>query len=85
MDTCVVKSVFEFFGAAFALGAAGSWFGASWIARGSMLNTAIQAYDRILMLQARYNAIAALCAGVAAVLQLIVLWMPVCRAFASLF
>jgi len=32
----------------------------------------------------RYNAIAASCAGLAALLQIAVLFMPVCRAFAQI-
>jgi hypothetical protein len=37
------------------------------------------------MKQARFNGAAAFCAGVAALLQLTILNMPVCRAFASMF
>jgi hypothetical protein len=39
--------------------------------------------DRTMSLQARYNAIAALCAGIAAVSQLVVWETPVCRALDS--
>jgi hypothetical protein len=69
-------------GMASALFAAGFWFWASWVGRGSFLNTPLMHLDRTMTLQARYNAIAAFCAGLSAVLQLIVLKMPVCRAFA---
>jgi hypothetical protein len=81
MNICTVKGAFEVLVALFALGAAGWWFAASWIARGSFLETVIAEFDHIQRLQARYNAIAASCAGVAALLQLGIAYMPVCRAF----
>ena len=81
MTICDVKSACEVLSAAFALGAAGWWFYASWISRGSFLATPLGDLDRILKLQARYNAIAAACAGVAAIFQIVVTRMPVCRAF----
>ena len=77
-----MKSWFEVLVAVFALAAALFWFRASWIARGSFLQTVIEKFDQIQRLQARYNAIAAACAAVAALLQLAVAYMPVCRAFA---
>jgi hypothetical protein len=73
--------VCEFLSAFFALGAAAFWFYASWISLGSFLSTPLGDFDRIQKLQARYIAIAAACAGLAALLQIAVTRMPVCRAF----
>jgi hypothetical protein len=81
MTTCDLKSVCEFLSAFFAFGAAAFWFYASWISRGSLLSTPLGNLDRIEKLQARCNAIAAACAGLAALLQIAVTRMPVCRAF----
>jgi hypothetical protein len=81
MEICDVKTALEWSSAGSAAFAALFWFYASWIGRGSFLNTPMAHLDRIMTLQARYNAVAAFCAGVSAVLQLIVLRMPVCRAF----
>jgi len=81
MIICTVKSWVEWAIPVLALGAAVFWFRASWIARGSFLETPIKESDRIFSLQARYNAIAAACACVAALLQLALTYMPVCRAF----
>jgi hypothetical protein len=83
MTICDVKTGCEILSAVLAFLAAGFWFYSSWIARGSFLQTVIAEYDRVVTAQARYNAIAALCAGLAAILQIIVVgFMPVCRAFA---
>ena len=81
MTICDVKSTCEILSALFALGAAIFWFYASWISRGSFLATPMMELDRVLKLQARYNAIAAVCAALAALLQIVVTRMPVCRAF----
>jgi hypothetical protein len=81
MTICDAKSTCEFLTALFAFGAAIFWFYASWISRGSFLATPLGDLDRILKLQARYDAIAATCAGLAALLQIVVTRMPVCRAF----
>ena len=78
---CTLKGVFEVLVPVLSLGAAGWWFAASWIVRGSFLETVIVDFDRKQRLQARYNAIAASCAGLAAILQIAVTYMPVCRAF----
>jgi hypothetical protein len=82
MTICEIKTGCEIASAVLAFAAAGSWFYASWIGRGSFLQTAIDDFDQILRAQARYNAIAAFCAGLAALLQI---WTtgfaPVCRAF----
>jgi hypothetical protein len=83
MTICHLKFLLEVLSAILALSAAVWWFAASWIARGSFLRTVIAEFDRVQQFQARYNAIAAACAGVAAILQIIVTaFMPVCRAFA---
>jgi hypothetical protein len=78
---CDIKSICEALSGLGALSAAGFWFYASWISRRSFLNTPIIELDRMLGLQARYNAVAALSAGIAALLQLAVWETPVCRAF----
>jgi hypothetical protein len=80
MTICEFKHCCEIASAVLALVAAASWFYASWIGRGSFLNTIIA--DRTLTLQARYNSIAAFCAGVAALLQIWTIgFAPLCRAF----
>ena len=57
-------------------------FYASWIGMKPFLQTAIADFDKITRRQALCNAIAAFCAGVAAVLQIATTgFMPVCRAF----
>ncbi len=81
MTICTLKSVFEVLVGLFALGAAGWWFAAAWIGRGSFPKTMIADFDHKQRLQARYNAIAAACAGFAALLLIAVVYMPVCRAF----
>src|SRR5258708_19175509 len=81
MNICDVKTLAEILGVVAAFGAAGLWFYASWIARASFLSTPIRDLDRMMTLQARYNAAAAFCAAASALLQLAVLQMPVCRAF----
>ena len=69
--------------AVLAVVAAAFWFYTSWISRGTFTQTVIVELDRIFTLQARCNAIAAFCAALAALLQIVVLrFMPVCRAFA---
>jgi hypothetical protein len=76
---CLVKTIFEVLTALFAIGAAGWWFGAAWVSRGDV--TYANQND-IQRKQAIYNGIAATCAGLAALLQLITTaFMPVCRAF----
>jgi hypothetical protein len=47
MNICTVKGAFEVLVALSALGAAGWWFAASWIARGSFLETVIAEFDHI--------------------------------------
>jgi hypothetical protein len=81
MKVCNFKTLAEVLSVLAAFGAAGLWFYASWIARASFLSTPIRDLDRVMTLQARYNAAAAFCAGVSALLQMAVLQMPVCRAF----
>jgi hypothetical protein len=82
MTICELKHDCEIASAVLAFVAAASWFYASWIGRGSFLNTGITDFDRTLTLQARYNSIAAFCAGVAALLQIWTIgFAPACRAF----
>ena len=83
MTICAIKTGCEILSAVLAFIAACAWFYASWIARGSFLNTPIAKFNQIQRDQARYNAIAAFCAGLAA---LLLIWTngfaPLCRAFA---
>jgi hypothetical protein len=81
LSVCDLKTALEWVSTLAAFGAAGFWFYASWIGRGSFLNTPMAHLDRSMTLQARYNAAAAFCAGVSALLHLATLQMPVCRAF----
>jgi hypothetical protein len=74
---CDAKLACEIASAILAFVAAVFWFYASWIARGTFTQT-----DEIFSGQARNNAIAAFCAGLAAILQIVTWFMPVCRAFA---
>jgi hypothetical protein len=77
------KLACEIASAILAFVAAVFWFYAFWIARGTFTQTHIVDLDGIFSGQARNNAIAALCAGVAGALQIVTTWfMPVCRAFA---
>jgi hypothetical protein len=82
MDICALKSVFEVLAAVFSIGAAGFWFGAAWASRGSFRDTPMVRLDQAGKQQTLFNGIAASCAGIAALLQLTITWMPVCRAFA---
>jgi hypothetical protein len=76
---CTLKTLMEILTAALALGAAGWWFAAAWVSR---LPPTWADLNRIAKFQAIYNGIAASCAGLAAILQLIITgFMPVCRAF----
>jgi hypothetical protein len=75
MIICGAKFSLEIISAVSAFAAAIFWFYASWIG----LNTSIT--DKTTVKQARLNAKAALCAGIAALSQLVVNFMPVCRAF----
>jgi hypothetical protein len=77
---CELKTALEVLTALLAIAAAGWWFAAAWVSRSPPTWDSL---DRVARLQAIFNGIAALCAGVAAILQLITTaFMPVCRAFA---
>ncbi len=79
MTICNVKSVLEVLAAILAISAAGWWFSAAWISRGA---PTWENMNRIQRQQAIFNGIAATCAGIAAMLQLVTTaFMPVCRAF----
>jgi hypothetical protein len=78
---CAIKPWCEIASAALALIAAVFWFYASWIGRGTFTRTPIAHLDRIFILQARNNSIAAFCAGLAALLLIAIWFMPLCRAF----
>lgn len=78
---CQIKAGCEILSAVLAFAAAGFWFYASWIGRGTFTATPIANLDRMFTLQARNNAIAAFCTGVASILLIAIWFMPVCRAF----
>lgn len=76
---CNLKTIFEVLAALLAIGAAGWWFAAAWVSR---LPPTWDGLNTVARKQAIYNGIAATCAGLAAILQLIsTAFMPVCRAF----
>ena len=66
----------------FALGAAAWWFAAAWAAWFPYFHTPFALMERYQRWQALFNGTAAACAGIAAIMQLVVsTYMPVCRAF----
>jgi hypothetical protein len=76
---CQLKTMFEVLTAVLAIGAAGWWFAAAWVSRQPPTWASL---DTVARKQAIYNGIAAMCAGLAAILQLVTTaFMPVCRAF----
>jgi hypothetical protein len=80
---CHLKDVITVLSALFALGAAISWGGAIYWGWFKFLHTPFEKLESYLKWQARYNAVAAGCAAIAALMQLSVSWLfPVCRAFA---
>jgi hypothetical protein len=79
MTECGLKTGFEILIALLAISAAGWWFAAAWVSR---LPPTWDSLNRVARQQAICNGIAASCAGLAAILQLITTaFMPVCRAF----
>jgi len=79
MTVCNVKTLFEILTAILAIGAAVWWFAAAWVSR---LPPAWDTLNTVARKQAVCNGIAATCAGLAAILQLLTTaFMPVCRAF----
>ena len=90
MDICTLKSALEVLTPVLALGAAVAWAATAWIGRGTFgqgpmgRETLRSRLDSVLTSQARYHALAATCAFLAAVMQLVVTYfMPVCRALHS--
>jgi hypothetical protein len=81
VQICALRSLAEWAEAPFGILAAAFWFYASWQGRGSFLETPMDQLDRSFRSQARYNAIAAFFAGLAALLQIFVSYAPVCRDF----
>jgi hypothetical protein len=76
---CGLKTTFEILTAVLAISAAGWWFAAAWVSRGDVTYAN---QNKVVHQQAIYNGIAASCAGLAAILQLITTaFMPICRAF----
>jgi hypothetical protein len=78
---CEFKTVLEWVTAAFALLAAIFWFASTWSGRTSFRRMSAGIFEQALRKQSLNNAIAAACAGLSAVSQLITLYLPVCRAF----
>jgi len=81
MTLCDLKPYLEVANALFAILAALLWFIASWKGSASWLNDSFGQFDRALMIQTKFNSAAAFCAGVAAVLQLLLTHIGACRAF----
>jgi MFS-type transporter involved in bile tolerance (Atg22 family) len=67
MNVCGAKIILGVVAGLFALSAAGFWFIASW-----------KGFRNDLATQSRLNATAALCAGLAAILQIPLAWLPSC-------
>jgi hypothetical protein len=83
MDICVLKHALEILSVIFALASAALWFAAAWVGRPSLLDTPLLHLVPIQRRANMLNAFAALSTGLAVSIQLIVmLLMPVCRAFA---
>jgi hypothetical protein len=79
MNICTLKSVLEILTGIFALAAAGWWFAAAWVSR---LPPTWDSLNSVARKQTICNGIAATCAGLAAIFQLVATsFMPVCRAF----
>jgi hypothetical protein len=78
MNICDVKVLFGAIATIFALAAAVLWFIASWRGRGSFSHDLSAEILRDLKIQSRFNAAAAFCAGVAAMLQIPLVYMPTC-------
>jgi hypothetical protein len=84
VEICDVKKLLEVLTAILAVGAACSWAVVAWYGWFDFLQTVMAKVERYLKFQAIFNAIAAACAGAAAIMQLVTTaYMPVCRAFAS--
>jgi hypothetical protein len=82
MEICDVKKLLEVLIAVFAFSAALFWFLVAWAAWFPYFTTPFELIERYLKWQAIFNGIAAICAAIAAIMQLVVSWyMPVCRAF----
>src|ERR1700730_7349394 len=75
---CALKTLVEILIPILAIAAAGWWFGAAWVSR---LPPTWESVDRVTRRQAICNGVAATCAGLAALLQLLLTQFPLCRAF----
>jgi hypothetical protein len=67
---CTLKSVLEVLTALFSIGAAGLWFASAWTGKDALFTpigraSLVRLIDRIQTRQARFNALAASCAGIA--------------------
>lgn len=79
MDVCTLKSGLEVTSAVFAIGAALWWFMAAWVGFSKL---SLDNIEQLQWKQALFNAVAASCAGGAAICQFITsTLLPVCRAF----
>jgi hypothetical protein len=82
MNICTLKSLCEVLVPLFAIVSAVLWLTAAWTSRVSFFSIPMSQLDRAARRQAQFNGLAALCAGIAALLQFTITLMPVCRAFA---
>ena len=81
-QVCQLKDVVTYSSAIFALLAAVSWGVVAYWGWFSFRNTALDQLDIYMKWQARWNAFAAACAAIAALMQLSLSWaFPACRAF----
>jgi len=85
VDACNIKMIIEFATAVCAALAAILWFISAWWGHFPFTNTPMGLVERYLTLQARFNGAGAVCAGLAAPLQLSLAErlhiFPICRAF----
>ena len=78
---CHLKDIVTYSSSGFALAAAIAWLVVAYWGWFDFRNTPLDKLDRYMKWQARCNAIAAVCAAIAALMQLSLAWFPVCRAF----
>jgi nitric oxide reductase large subunit len=81
LGVCDLRTTLIFLEAPSGLLAAGFWFYASWISWGLFRAPKVGDFNKNTRQNYIYNAIAALLAGIAAMLQRVVFYMPSCKDF----